>query len=393
MVHPGHPRLAGRCRAVGRLSAVRLLTVVLAALLGSCELAQPPAFPKTPEEVGDDLDAQSLRAAVAESLRFLDGVPPGRLLGDWPRRTTAADVRATLTEFLALLDEPREPGASWSDRAAERFDFFPAPPGPSRANPLFTGYYQPVLDASPVETDGYRYPVYREPDELRARSGAAGEAPGYSRRHIDVLGSLRGKGYEIAWLRDPVDRFFLHIQGSGLLRMTDGSETPLNFAASNGRPYTSIGRVLIDEGKLDRESMSMQRLRRYVAEFPHEREALFARNERYVFFRLGEEGPIGSLDVPLTAGRSVAADPAFYPRGAILFMETRTPVVDEHGALAGWRPVRRFVLNQDAGAAIRGPARVDIYFGSGPDAGGQAGYMKSRGKLYLVVKRGSEPSN
>ncbi len=388
MVHPGHPGLAGR----GRLPAARFLVVVLAALLGGCGLAQPPAAPKAPEEVGDDLDARSLRTAVVESLRFLDRVPPGRLLSQWPRRTTAADVRATLTEFLEILDEPREPGASWADRAAERFEFFPAPLGPARADPLFTGYYQPVIDASPVETDGYRYPVYREPDELRAGSGSAGKAPGYSRRHIDVLGSLRGKGYEIAWLRDPVDRFFLHVQGSGLLRMTDGRETPLNFAASNGRPYTSIGKVLIDEGKLDRESMSMQRLRRYLAEFPEEREALFARNERYVFFRLGEEGPIGSLGVPLTAGRSVATDPTVYPRGALLFMETGTPVVDRRGELAGWRPVRRFVLNQDTGAAIRGPARVDLYFGSGPAAGARAGYMKSRGKLYLLAKRGPAPS-
>lgn len=378
---------------MGRRPAARFLVVVLAGLLGGCEWAQPPAVPKTPEQVGDHRDVRSLRAAVVESLRFLDRVPPGRLLSEWPRRTTAADVRATLTDFLDLLDEPQEPGSSWADRAAERFDFFPAPLAPTRADPLFTGYYQPVIDASPVETDGYRYPVYREPDELRARSRSAKKAPGYSRRHIDVLGSLRGKGYEIAWLRDPVDRFFLHIQGSGLLRMTDGREKPLNFAASNGRPYTSIGKVLIDEGKLDRESMSMQRLRRYLAEFPEEREALFARNERYVFFRLGEKGPIGSLGVPLTAGRSVATDLTVYPRGALLFMETGTPVVDEQGELAGWRPVRRFVLNQDTGAAIRGPARVDLYFGSGPGAGAQAGYMKSRGKLYLLVKRGPAPSN
>ncbi|MDE0035613.1 MAG: MltA domain-containing protein [Deltaproteobacteria bacterium] len=365
-------------------------------LLGACQPVQPPAPSATPEppgEVRDDLDLNSLRAAVAESLRFLDAVPGERLLGEWPRKVTAEDVRASLTEFVALLDEPPEPDGGWPHRVAERFDFFPAPRSAALDDVLFTGYYQPVIDASPVETSDHRYPVYREPDELRGRRGRARKAAGYSRHDIDVLGTLRDKGYEIAWLRDPVDRFFLHIQGSGLLRMTDGRELPLNFAASNGRRYTSIGKVLIDEGKLDRESMSMQRIRAYLAEFPGEREALFARNERYVFFRLGEEGPLGSLGVPLTAGRSAATDHRFYPKGALLFVETETPVVGERGELAGLRPFVRFVLNQDTGAAIRGPARVDLYFGSGDEAGEQAGYMKSTGRLYLLLKREAAPLN
>ena len=369
------------------------------ALLGACQPVQPPApsEPSTPTEllgeVRDDLEIKSLRAAVAESLRFLGAVPGDRLLGKWPRRVTAADVRASLTEFLALLDEPPEPDGSWPHRVAERFDFFPAPRSAALDDVLFTGYYQPVIDASPVETADYRYPVYREPDELRGRRGRARKAAGYSRRDIDVLGSLRGKGYEIAWLRDPVDRFFLHVQGSGLLRMTDGREVPLNYAAHNGRRYTSIGKVLIDQGKLDRETMSMQRIRAWLAEFPGERETLFARNERYIFFRLGEKGPLGSLGVPLTAGRSAATDHRVYPKGALLFVETRTPVVDEQGELAGLRPFGRFVLNQDTGAAIRGPARVDIYFGAGDAAGAQAGYMKSTGRLYLLLKRRTAPLN
>lgn len=387
------------------LPPLRVLLSTLAALplLGACQPAQPPApstpsvplstAPAPPGDVRDDLDLKSLRAAVAESLRFLDAVPRGRLVGRWPRKVTAGDVRASLTEFLALLGQPREPDGSWPQRVAQRFDFFPAPKSATLDDVLFTGYYQPVIDASPVETADYRYPVYREPDELRGRRGRARKAAGYSRRDIDVRGSLKGRGYEIAWLRDPVDRFFLHVQGSGLLRMTDGREVPLNFAATNGRRYTSIGKVLIDRGKLDRESMSMQRIRAWVAEFPGEREALFARNERYVFFRLGEEGPLGSLGVPLTAGRSAATDHRVYPKGALLFVETRTPVVGEQGDLTGSRPFGRFVLNQDTGAAIRGPARVDLYFGTGDEAGAQAGYMKSTGRLYLLLKRHAAPFN
>ena len=373
-----------------------LVAFAALALLVACQPVQPPAPstpPEPPGEIRDDLEIKSLRAAVAESLRFLGALPGERLLGKWPRRVTAADVRASLIEFLALLDEPAELDGSWPRRVAERFDFFPAPRSAALDDVLFTGYYQPVIDASPVETADYRYPVYREPDELRGRRGRAKKAAGYSRRDIDILGSLRGKGYEIAWLRDPVDRFFLHVQGSGLLRMTDGREVPLNYAAHNGRRYTSIGKVLIDQGKLDRETMSMQRIRAWLAEFPGEREALFARNERYIFFRLGEKGPLGSLGVPLTAGRSAATDHRVYPKGALLFVETQTPVVGKDGELAGLRPFGRFVLNQDTGAAIRGPARVDLYFGTGDEAGAQAGYMKSTGRLYLLLKRGTAPLN
>ena len=372
--------------------ALRLLLAAFAAfpLLGGCHAVHPPGPPR---EVRDDLDLRSLRAAVRESLRFLDAVPRQRVLGRWPRKVTAADVRSSLTEFLALLDEPQEPHGSWLRRVAERFDFFPVPASATLDGVLFTGYYQPVIDASPVRTANYRYPVYREPDELRSRLGRARKVAGLSRHDIDVLGRLRGKGYEIAWLRDPVDRFFLHVQGSGLLRMTDGREVPLNFAAHNGRRYTSIGKVLIDQGKLDRETMSMQRIRAWLAEFPGEREALFARNERYIFFRLAEKGPLGSLGVPLTAGRSAATDHRVYPKGALLFVETRMPVVGEQGELRGSRPFGRFVLNQDTGAAIRGPARADLYFGTGDEAGARAGYMKNTGRLYLLLKRKAAPVN
>lgn len=379
----------GEAGPSGARACVALLAVLL--LLGGCAPAQRGPAPVVVEAVSDDLDPRSLRSAVTQSIRFLDAAAGARL-GEWPWPVTAEDVRASLVEFLDVLDGSAEADPSWVGKVAQHFDFFPAPVGGEVESVLFTGYYQPRIDASAVRTEEYRYPVYREPDASHASVDAEAAAAAYPSRHdIDVSGVLEGKGYEIAWLRDPVDRFFLHIQGSGLLRMTDGRELPLNFAASNDRPYTSIGKVLIDEGKLDRESMSMQRIRAWLAEFPEEREALFARNERYIFFRLGEEGPLGSLGVPLTAGRSVATDPAVYPKGALLYVETRIPVVDDTGALSGWRPVRRFVVNQDSGAAIRGPGRADLYFGTGAAAGAQAGYMQSEGRLYLLMKRRSAP--
>lgn len=212
-------------------------------------------------------------------------------------------------------------------------------------------------------------------------------APCLSRYEIDGLGCLTGKGYEIAWVKDPAELFFLHIQGSGLLRLEDGRLLHLNYAASNGRPYRSIGRILIDSGKISKEELSMQRLRGYLEEHPEEREALFYQNESYVFFRFGKDGPLGSLEVPLTSGRSIATDSSLFPKGALAFIVSRKPILDAAGKLVGWQPFSRFVLNQDTGSAIRGPRRVDLYFGSGYEAGLAAGAMKTSGSLYFLIKK------
>ena len=167
------------------MSAVRALVGVFAVvqLLGGCgpasEAPDVPvvSVPVVPEEVRDDYGVGSLRAAVAESLRFLDAVPGERVLGEWPRRVTAEEVRSSLTEFLGLVNQPAGSGEGWPHRVAERFDFFPAPFSTTLGDVLFTGYYQPVIDASPVETADYRYPVYREPDELRTRRARGSGGP------------------------------------------------------------------------------------------------------------------------------------------------------------------------------------------------------------------------
>ncbi len=209
--------------------------------------------------------------------------------------------------------------------------------------------------------------------------------PYYSRREIDQLGVLRGRDLEIAWVKDPIDLFFLHIQGSGLLRLADGREVNVGYAGQSGLAYRSIGRLLIDTGKVPKEEMSMQRLRRYLIDYPAEQNEIFAYNESYVFFRLSEDGPFGSLGVPVTAGRSMATDSRLFPRGALALAQTDIPIVGASGELAGWRPMMRFVLNQDTGGAIRGPQRADYYFGTGETAGALAGYMNRQGRLYFLV--------
>ena len=209
--------------------------------------------------------------------------------------------------------------------------------------------------------------------------------PYYSRREIDQAGALRGRGLEIAWLKDPVDIFVLQIQGSGLLQLADGRRLHVGYAAQNGRPYRSIGRLLIDQQKIANEEMSMQRLRRYLAEEPQERDEILFYNESYVFFRLLDDGPLGSLGVPLTPGRSLATDARLFPKGALAFIATEKPVLDDNGGLSGWQPIARFVLNQDTGGAIRGLQRGDIFFGGDGAAAGEAGYMNRQGNLYFLM--------
>jgi len=355
--------------------------------------------------VSDDLDRESIRRALRQSQAYLKKLPPDRVVGEQPRRFTAQEVLDSLVAFDRLLDrwDCRE---CWIKALTQQFELVPSSSDPELQNVLFTGYYDPVIDGSLVPTAEYIYPIYGKPADLLAveqvmptpavtsekvigRIEGESFVPYYSRREIDDLGSLRGRGYEIAWVKDPIDLFFLHIQGSGVLRLPDGRQIKVGYAGANGRAYRSIGRLLIDNGKIPREEMSMQRLRRYLTDHPEERSEIMAYNESYVFFRFLEDGPLGSLEVPITPGRSIATDSRLFPKGALAFIFTERPVLDPSGQLIGWTPFLRFVLNQDTGGAIRGPQRVDLYFGTGDPAAASAGYMNSPGKLYFVLLKRS----
>ena len=356
--------------------------------------------------ISDDLDRESLRVAIRHSVSYLEKLPPDRVVGEQPRRFTAREILDTLLAFEKLLDrwDCRE---CWTKEFNERFELIPSASDAASLEVLFTGYYQPVIDGSLIPTAEYRYPIYGKPadmitaeqvtltpaattEKIVGRLEGENFVPYYSRREIDDFGSLRGRGYEIAWVKDPIDVFFLHIQGSGILRLPDGRRIGVGYAAQNGRAYRSIGRLLIDDGKIPQQEMSMQRLRRYLQERPEENNAIFAYNESYIFFRF-VEGPLGSLEVPVTAGRSIATDARLFPKGAIAFIETERPMIDNAGRLTGWQPFSRVVLNQDAGGAIRGFQRVDLFFGTGDQAAAAAGYMNSRGKLYFLALKEPPP--
>ena len=383
------------------LALARLFLAVAICCLLWVSPASTQGTSQIPQLVTDDLDRESLRRAIRQSLAYFAKLPPERVVGTEPRPFTAKEIQETLMAFDATLDgwSCRE---CWSKQFARQFDLVPSLGDPELRNVLFTGYYDPVIDASLSPSAEYSYPIYGKPADLvvaeevtlgvlprseKVFGRVDGENfnPYYSRRDIDEIGVLRGRGYELAWVKDPIQLFFLHIQGSGVLRLSDGRMVKIGYAGANGRPYRSIGRLLIDRDKIPKEEMSMQRLRDYLTAHPDERSEVFNYNESYVFFRFLDEGPLGSLEVPITAGRSIATDARLFPKGALAFVVTRKPVINSAGELTGWEPVARFVLNQDTGGAIRGMQRVDLYFGTGDGAGASAGYMNSPGKLYIVV--------
>jgi len=399
--------VAGGCKALRARNKVQLIAVLIVPLFAAACL-YPPSLPPRAPRIADDLDPESLRSAIQQSISFLKGLPPDRVVGEQPRRFTAAEVLHSLLVFDEILDR-RDCPECWAKEFDERFELLPSSTDGAALDVLFTGYYQPVIEGSLVSSAEYRYPLYGKPADLIAAEQITlapgtkterivgrleGESfvPYYSRREIDVLGSLRGRGYEIAWLKNPVDIFFLHIQGSGILELPNGRRVGVGYAAQNGRAYRSIGRLLIDRGKIPEEQMSMQRLRRYLQEHPEELNDILAYNDSYVFFRFVENGPLGSLEVPVTAGRSIATDPRLFPKGALAFIETQEPVIDDAGHLIGWKPFSRVVLNQDAGGAIRGFQRVDLFFGTGDQAAAAAGYMNSRGRLFFLALKNPPPA-
>jgi membrane-bound lytic murein transglycosylase A len=349
-------------------------------------------------EFSDDLSETGLQEAVARSLAYYRRVGERTAFRFGKDVASTEDMCQALEAFLGILKTTR-PGRERKKALRKSFRVYCA--GGEEKSVLYTGYYEPVLRGSRTRSETYPVPLYGVPRDLvvvdlgifRAdlkgirivgRYAQGRFIPYYTRHEIDRQGVLRGQGLEIAWVADPIEAFFLHVQGSGRILLQEGGSLSLGYAAGNGRPYTSIGKLLVDAGKLPKERASLQGLTQYLREHPEEREAIVDRNESYVFFREVPQGPLGSIDVLLTPGRSLATDPRVYPPGALVYVETEVPLIAEDGTVARWQPVRRFMLNQDTGGAIRGPHRADIYWGSGEEAGSQAGSMRREGKLYFI---------
>jgi membrane-bound lytic murein transglycosylase A len=358
-------------------------------------LARPelPAFT-------DDLDRDSLRQAVQRSLEYARRLQPDQRLPFGDRQISGMALVQTLEAFQQVVATASTP-AALQQAIRERFEVVQSPGRDARGDVLFTGYYEIELEGSLVPSARFPYPLYKCPPDLidvaamQRPSGVGPKAPAnkvqkvpyYTRSEIDGEGKLRGRGLELFWLRNPVDGFFLHVQGSGQIRLPDGQVQRVNYAASNGHPYSSIGRVLLEEGRFPRDAMSLQGLRRYFRDHPEETARVLYRNPRYVFFRPVAQGPQGNLGVLLIPGRSIATDQRLFPPGGLAFVQIQQPVFNAQGEITAWQPAARFVLNHDTGSAITGPGRVDLFWGSGPQAEMAAGHMQHAGTLFFLLKR------
>lgn len=328
----------------------------------------------------DDGDPDSLRTAVAQSLAWLDRQPAGRWLVFGPRRVTTAEYAAGLRRMLMLLagDPPPE---VLEERVLREFDVLVSV-GRSDGAVLLTGYHEPVIEVSNRPSPQYPVPVLGLPADFTG----GWRYPRYLSRAEIEAGRLGAAARPLAWARDPVDVFFMEIEGSGTLRFPDGREIRVGPAATNGLPYRSIGRLLIDEGRLTEETVSMHAIRSWLLANPSERARVLRHNQSVVFFRRLEGPPVGSLGVPITPARSIATDARVFPAGGLAFVRTERPRRLSDGRM-GWNPVSRFVLNQDTGGAIRGPGRVDVFWGRGGDAELAASEMKQLGELYFLVPK------
>lgn len=337
----------------------------------------------------DDCDRASLKVAVAQSLAVLRRKNEGAMLSFGEQRISVARIRESLQAFLLMLEKNENLQAA----LRRDFDIYRV------STPvLFTGYHEPLLHGSRVRTPRFRYPIYRRPDDLVEASPAASGVgqkqfgrlvngqflPYFSREEIDGEGVLDGKQYELLWVDDLISLFFLHIQGTGQVILPDGTRLRVGYVASNGRPYTSIGKLLLEQGKLAPGEATTPAIRRYLQRRPAEQRALFFANARYIFFQFAPDGPRGSLGAPLTAGRSLATDPRLYPAGAVGFIRTKIPLVETSDQVS-WKKSSRFVVLQDAGAAITGWRRADIFWGV--DAEDEAGLMAQEGEMYLLLKK------
>ncbi|MDP2109202.1 MAG: murein transglycosylase A [Thiobacillus sp.] len=280
----------------------------------------------------------------------------------------------------------------------QRFQPYQATQEDGSAEGMVTGYYEPLLKGDRVRTERARFPLYAAPDDLvsvelasvypelknlRLRGRLVGNklVPYPTRKEIGAAGD-DFKGKPIAWAEDPVDLFFLQIQGSGRIELPDGSHMRVGYADQNGHPYQSIGKLLVERGELKLEQASMQGIKNWGAKNPDKLPDLLASNPSFVFFReLPSDlpGPLGALGVPLTGGRSIAVDPRFIPLGAPVFLATTQP----NSAL----PLNKLVMAQDTGSAIRGGVRADFFWGFGDKAGELAGRMKQRGRMWVLLPR------
>jgi membrane-bound lytic murein transglycosylase A len=395
--------MAGRAARRRAAAAAGLAVLLLAACTAEKKPAPPAAvlelrateFASLPGWQADHA-AEALPALARSCARFAK-LAPERMLGPSGLAGTVADWKPACAALAAV------PGG---DDAAARayleawFAPFAARAAGSDGTGTFTGYYEAELKGSRMPDPAYPAPLYGIPDDLITvelgdfRADYKGQSvvgrvdghrlkPYWSRADI-TKGALANRGLELFWVESPVDLYFLQVQGSGRIELPDGSTARVGYAGKNGQPLTLVGRTLVEMGAIPRKEVSMQAIRAWLAAHPDQAQQVIDKDRSYVFFRLVEgDGPIGSQGVVLTAGRSLAIDPAYLPLGVPLWLDTTWPNATPQAG----QPLQRLMVAQDTGGAIKGPVRGDVYWGTGGPALAIAGYMNQAGRYYLLLPK------
>jgi len=340
-------------------------------------------------------DTVDLRKGIDHSLSYLSK-PSSRQffpMGDITHEQAVASLRA----MSDLLDQGLR-GKNLQSMILSKFDFYQSVGCDNKGTVLFTGYYTPIFDGSLTPDARFKYPLYKQPDdlvkgpngEILGRKLAGGAIMPYpSRREIDQTGML--KGQEAAWMADPFEVYIAHVQGSARLRLPDGKQATMGYAANKGHEYNSVAQEMIRDRLVPASGMSLKTMIDYFKSHPDKIDTYVYRNPRYVFFRVDQGDPRGSLNEPVIPMRTIATDKSIYPRACLGFLKTVLP------RPAGYRivkaPYTGFVLDQDTGGAIRAPGRCDVYMGVGDQAGEMAGQVYEEGQLYyLFLKSAAVPT-
>lgn len=394
----------------GRRAAFFSGVLVLLAMAASCA-HRPVTQPEEALEAAawpsgmalDDEGMSGIAEAVRRSLEYYQKAAPDTVFQFGPERATALDMIITLRNFLLIAENGSLTKEQKEEQIKGSFSLFRSPGSDGSGRVLFTGYYEPKLTCRTVKDDVFRHPLYRRPgDIIEADLALFGDSlpktkllgrvesgrflPYHTREEIDGKNALAGRGLEALWCNDPVDIYFLQVQGSGKAEIGKGEIVSVLYDGQNGRPYRSIGKYLIDEGVMTKEAMSLQALRDYLRSKPERLSDVLYRNPSYVFFRIDQGPSLGNIGVPLTPGRSIATDSRLFPKGALALITTQKPVVRD-GAIVEWKPFTRIVVNQDTGGAIRGAGRVDLFWGPGPEAELAAGHLQHEGRLYFLLRK------
>lgn len=354
-------------------------------------------------DIRDFGDLTHLSKAVNASILYLSGLPDNKTLPIGAGQVNVSRLRSSIEAFSMLLDITEYDPEKLKEEVRRMFDLFQVVDTENKESTtapfstLVTGYFQPLIKASYSKSASFPYPVYSRPEDLvqvklvqidpelpdktiwgRVKDGRM--LPYYSRYEIDFQNVLQ-KSEPVAWLKSPVDGLMLQIQGSGILEFPDKGQRFIHYAGSNGRPYGSIGKWLIERGYIKPEDADWPSIRKWYETNPEKLMEASRVNPRYIFFRWEKEGPVGSMGAVLQPMRSVALDQTIFPAGALCFLNFDLPA---KGNPPGHR-FAGFVLNQDKGSAIKGAKRVDLYCGAGEKAGKLAGSLKNRGAIYILL--------